>query len=127
MFSIVSKSAVGSLWGRRKKITSRAWKRLVPTLVFERLISVKSFKTPNPNVYKFETYPQMVILPEAYGKSLVCIAVGYGTARKSKPRAGSYLSSCRGGSFDSGDPERHDESRVLLHREEGDFCFHPLM
>lgn len=84
MFSIVSKSAVGSLWGRRKKITSRAWKRLVPTLVFERLISVKSFKTPNPNVYKFETYPQMVILPEAYGKSLVCIAVGYGTARKSK-------------------------------------------
>lgn len=84
MFSIVSKSAVGSLWGRRKKITSRAWKRLAPTLVFERLISVKSFKTPNPNVYKFETYPQMVILPEAYGKSLVCIAVGYGTARKSK-------------------------------------------
>ena len=65
-------------------MTNRAWKRLTPTLVFERLISVKSFKTPNPNVYKFETYPQMVILPEAYGKSLVWTVVWCLMRRKSR-------------------------------------------
>ncbi|KNB43355.1 hypothetical protein JH06_5187 [Blastocystis sp. subtype 4] len=44
--------------------------RLTPYAIFERFINVKSFKTPNPNVLKYETFPQMVILPEAYGKSL---------------------------------------------------------
>ena len=42
-----------------------------PVFSFVRFLNVKSSETPNPNVRKYETFPEMVILPEGYGKSLV--------------------------------------------------------
>ena len=42
-----------------------------PTLPLCRFVSVKSHTTPNPNVKRYETFPEMVILPESYGATLV--------------------------------------------------------
>ncbi|KAM7458702.1 hypothetical protein BLSTO_00548 [Blastocystis sp. subtype 1] len=41
-----------------------------PMAFFARFVSIKSAVTPNPNAKRFETYPEMIILPEAYGKNL---------------------------------------------------------
>ena len=45
--------------------------KMSPMAFFSRFVSIKSTATPNPNAKKYETYPEMIILPEAYGKNLV--------------------------------------------------------
>lgn len=73
MLSRLTKSAsiLGCAQGERS-VTNSSAVRNSPMAFFARFVSIKSAVTPNPNAKRFETYPEMIILPEAYGKNLVC-------------------------------------------------------
>ena len=55
----------------KRDLTTRSAVHYSPMAFFSRFVSVKSAATPNPNAMRFETTPEMIILPEAYGKNLV--------------------------------------------------------